>query len=172
MVFRTVSDKNKDGVIDFGLGPMCKVGDGGEVIVHENADSTRQVSYRDKNSKTLFRAELNLFDPWTLIKGNAGVEPVFYMDAVNFEQGRLCRFFFEFHSKEVLASALGHLFYDDMNHLTEFFVHDEMKNRFLVISKTVPDHIIKRDESAMEVDIEVHHVPFIDDEFKGESQAY
>ncbi len=47
-----------------------------------------------------------------------------------------------------------------------------MKNRFLVISKSVPDHIIKRDESAMEVDIEVHHVPFTDDEFKGESQAY
>jgi hypothetical protein len=171
-VFRTVSDENKDGVVDFGLGPMCKVGDGGEVVVHDYVDSTRQVTYRDKNGKTLFRAGLHLFNPWTAIKGNAGLEPVFYMDAVNLEQGRLRRFFFEFHNKEVLASALGHLFYDDMNHLTEFFVHDEMKNRFLVISKSIPDHIIKRDDSAMEVDIEVHQAPFIDDEFKGESQAY
>ncbi len=61
-VLRTVSAENKEGVIEFGLGPMCKIGDGGNVIVHKNADNdTRQLSYRDGSGKTLFRAGLNLF---------------------------------------------------------------------------------------------------------------
>ena len=63
----------------------------------------------------------------------------------------------------MLASALGHIYYDNMAHLTMFFDLDEMKNRFLAISKSVPDHVIKHAESAMEVDIEVD---------KGESQLY
>jgi hypothetical protein len=167
-VLCTVSDKNKEGVIEFGLSPMCKVGDGGKVIVHKNADNTRQLLYSDGSGKTLFRTGSSLFDPWTVIKGNAGQDPVFYMDAVNIAvniiaQRQLCPFFFEFDNKHVFASALGHIFYDDMTHLTKFFDLDEMKNRFLAISKSVPDHVIKHAESAMEVDIEVD---------KGESQLY
>lgn len=95
------------------------------------------------------------------------------LHAVNIiEQRRRRRFFFKFDNKHVLASALGHIFYDDMTHLTEFFDLDEMKNRFLAISKSVPDHVIKRAESAMEVDIEVNKAPCIDARFKGESQLY
>ena len=158
-------------------GPVCKVGDGGKVIVHKNADNTCQLSYHDGSGKTLFRAGLNLFDPWTVIKGNAGRDPIFYMDAVNIaaniiEQHWLCRFFFEFDNKHVLVSALGHIFYDDMTHLTKFFDLDEIKNRFLAIAKSVPDHVIKRTESAMEVDIEVDKAPYIDARFKNKSQLY
>ena len=99
------------------------------------------------------------------------------MDAVNIavniiEQRQLCRFFFEFDNKHVFASALGHIFYDDMTHLTKFFDLDEMKNRFLAISKSVPDYVIKRAESTMSVDIEVDKAPYIDACFKGESQLY
>ncbi len=84
-------------MIEFGLGPMFKVGDGGKVIVHKNADNTCQLLYRDGSGNILFRAGLNLFDPWTVIKGNAGRDPVFCMDAVNIavniiEQHRLCFF--------------------------------------------------------------------------------
>ena len=41
-----------------------------------------------------------------------------------------------------------------------------MKNRFRAISKSVPDHVIKRAESAMEVDIEVDKEPYIDARFR------
>ena len=81
-------------------------------------------------------------------------------------------FFFEFDNKHELASALGYIFYDDMTHPTEFFDLDEMKNRFFAISKSVPDHVIKRAKSAIEVDIEVDKAPYIDARFKGESQLY
>ena len=36
--------------------------------------------------------------------------------------------------------------------------------------KSVPDHVIKHAESAMEVDIEIDKAPYIDARFKGESQ--
>lgn len=61
---------------------MCKVGDGDTLCVHENpVDGIRRLSYCDRDGAKLFMSQdLNHFGhPSTVIKGNGGKEPVFYM---------------------------------------------------------------------------------------------
>jgi len=132
MVARSVST-HKEGAFDVGVVKMCKVGDGGTLCVHENpVDGIRRLLYRDGNGEKLFMSQdLNRFShPSTVIKGNGGKEPVFYMGIVNCLQCHYRRYIFEFDCNAVLAFALGHIFYDNMAHLSEFFVQDD-RNRFL-----------------------------------------
>lgn len=147
-VARSVST-HKEGAFDVGVVRMCKVGDRGTLCVHENpVDGIRRLSYRDGNGKKLFVSQdLNRFShPSTVIKGNGGKEPVFYMGIVNCLQCHYHRYIFEFDCNAVLAFALGHIFYDNMAHLSEFFVQtigirsSGRQRLFLIIMSNVTYH--------------------------------
>ena len=170
-VVRSVSS-HREGVFDVGAVKMVDVGDGGTLCVHENPqDHIRLLSYRDGNGEKLFISQdLNRFiHPSNVIKGNGGKEPVFYMGAVNRLACHFRRYIFEFDSVAVLAYALGHIFYDNMAHLSEFFVQDD-RNRFLGSSTSVPDHYVESEESGMDIDYEVDEAPYVDPRYKGQSQ--
>jgi hypothetical protein len=114
--------------------------------------------------------DLNRFiHPSTVIKGNRGKEPVFYIGAVNRLECHYRRYIFEFDSVAVLAYALGHIFNDNMAHLSEFFVQED-RNRFLGSSTSVPDHYVESEESGMDIDYEVDEAPYVDPRYKGQSQ--
>lgn len=114
--------------------------------------------------------DLNRFiHPSTVIKGNGGKEPVFYMGAVNRLECHYRRYIFKFDCNAVLTYALGHIFYDNMAHLSEFFIQDD-RNRFLGSSTSVPDHYVEREESDMDIDYEVDEAPYVDPRYKGQSQ--
>ena len=111
------------------------------------------------------------YTPYTKIRGNAGIEECFYIDAVNRELLLHRRFFFLFNDREALMNALGHMLYDDKELIEEFFVNDETKNRFLVTKSNVPDHKVVLSVDDMDVDVDVYEAYDIDECYKVESQV-
>lgn len=174
--YRSVSHMNK-AEYDFGLGPMILICDEGEFEVLENTiDDMRQALVRDENSFIHFRADLPRrsdipYTPYTKIRGNAGIQECFYIDAVNHELLLHRRFLFLFNNREALMNALSHILYDDTELIEEFFVNDATKNRFLVTKSNVPDHNLVLSEYDMDVDVDVYDADDIDDCYKVESQV-
>ncbi len=150
-----------------------QLGENGFLVVLEDPlkKLVRQVWYFTKNGKKLFRADAPSLDPWSVIQGNAGVEPCLFMDAVNYEQQRLRRFFFRFSSNFVLASALGHILYDNMALLDEFF-NANGTNRFLATSTSLPDHVRVYADNEMVVDSFAVRPSNTPARYKGETQEY
>jgi hypothetical protein len=149
-----------------------QLGENGFLVVLEDPlNKLRQVWYFTKNGKKLFRADAPSFDPWSVIQGNAGVEPCLFMDAVNYEQQRLRRFYFRFSSNFVLASALGHILYDNMAFLDEFF-NANGTNRFLATSTSLPDHVRVYADNEMVVDSFAVRPSNTPARYKGETQEY
>jgi len=175
--YRTVSHLDV-AKFDFGIGPMIQlITHTGVFEVLENpTDDMRQALYRDENGFVHFRADLPRhsdipYTPYTKIRGNAGIEECFYIDAVNRELLLHRRFFFLFNDREALMNALGHMLYDDKELIEEFFVNDETKNRFLVTKSNVPDHKVVLSVDDMDVDVDVYEAYDIDECYKVESQV-
>ena len=175
--YRTVSHLDV-AKFDFGIGPMIQlIPHTGVFEVLENpTDDMRQALYRDENGFVHFRADLPRhsdipYTPYTKIRGNAGIEECFYIDAVNRELLLHRRFFFLFNDREALMNALGHMLYDDKELIEEFFVNDETKNRFLVTKSNVPDHKVVLSVDDMDVDVDVYEAYDIDECYKVESQV-
>ena len=175
--YRTVSHLDV-AKFDFGIGPMIQlITHTGVFEVLENpTDDMRQALYRDENGFVHFRADLPChsdipYTPYTKIRGNAGIEECFYIDAVNRELLLHRRFFFLFNDREALMNALGHMLYDDKELIEEFFVNDETKNRFLVTKSNVPDHKVVLSVDDMDVDVDVYEAYDIDECYKVESQV-
>ena len=93
------------------------------------------------------------------------------MDVVNIEQQRLRRFYFQFSSNYVLTYALGHILYDDMALLEEFF-NANGTNRFLATSTTLPDHVRVYANDEMVVDSYAVRPINTTLHYKAESQLY
>ena len=175
--YRTVSHLD-EAMFDFGIGPMIQlIPHTGVFEVLENpSDDMRQALYRDENGFVHFRADLPRhsdipYTPYTKIRGNAGIEECFYIDAVNRELLLHRRFFFLFNDREALMNALCHMLYDDKELIEEFFVNDGTKNRFLVTKSNVPDHKRVLSEYDMDVDVDVYDADDIDECYKVESQV-
>ena len=175
--YRTVSHLD-EAMFDFGIGPMIQlIPHKGVFEVLENpTDDMRQALYRDENGFVHFRADLPRhsdipYTPYTKIRGNAGIEECFYIDAVNRELLLHRRFFFLFNDREALMNALGHMLYDDKELIEEFFVNDETKNRFLVTKSNVPDHKVVLSVDDMDVDVDVYDAYDVDECYKVESQV-
>lgn len=110
--YRTVSHLDV-AKFDFGIGPMIQlITHTGVFEVLENpTDDMRQALYRDENGFVHFRADLPRhsdipYTPYTKIRGNAGIEECFYIDAVNRELLLHRRFFFLFNDREALMNAI------------------------------------------------------------------
>ena len=175
--YRTVSHLDV-AKFDFGIGPMIQlITHTGVFEVLENpTDDMRQALYRDENGFVHFRADLPRhsdipYTPYTKIRGNAGIEECFYIDAVNRELLLHRRFFFLFNDREALMNALCHMLYDDKELIEEFFVNDGTKNRFLVTKSNVPDHKLVLRVDDMDVDVDVYEAYDIDECYKVESQV-
>ena len=174
--YRSVSHVNK-AECDFGIGPMIPISNKGVFEVLDNPiDEMRQAVFRDENSFVHFRADLPRpsdipYTPYTKIRGNAGNQECFYIDAVNRELLLHRRFYFLFNDREALMNALSHILYDDTELIDEFFVNDETKNRFLVTKSNVPDHKRVLSDYDMDVDVDVYDADDIDECYKVESQV-
>lgn len=110
--YRTVSHLDV-AKFDFGIGPMIQlIPHTGVFEVLENpSDDMRQALYRDENGFVHFRADLPRhsdipYTPYTKIRGNAGIQECFYIDAVNHELLLHRRFFFLFNDREALMNAI------------------------------------------------------------------
>jgi hypothetical protein len=165
--WRTVSNRN------IGNPDRGEFGENGLLVVMEEPiwAIRRQVWYQDRFGTKLFSTDVDKSNPWSMIQGNAGVEPCLFMDTVNNEQQRLRRFFFRFSSNFVLASALGHILYDNMDLLDEFF-NSNGTNRFLTTSNSLPDHAIVHADDDMVIDSVPVRPSNTPARYKVESQYY
>jgi len=124
------------------------LGENGTLEVHVNIPTmTRRAVYYDNMRNVKFMAECPNLQPYNVIQGNAGREPLFVWDAVNEahasggttirggEGGHAPghrRFFFHFATNATLAVTLYHIMYGKQNFTEEFFYPEQgTRNRFL-----------------------------------------
>jgi hypothetical protein len=139
--YRTISNP------DVGDPSRAFLGENGTLEVHVNiASRVRRAVYYDDRGNVKFMAECPPARfPFSVIQGNAGMEPLFVWDAVNEAHASggttirgaagqapgLRRFFFHFATNATLAVTLHHIMYGNSNFTEEFFYPKQgKKNRF------------------------------------------
>ena len=142
------------------------LGANGRFAVQECPNTLRRrVAYFNQDNEVTFLAIVPQEKFHTVIKGNAGDQPAFYWDAVNFahEAGGttlknatpgsavMRRVTFVFDSPIALHVALHATFYGKMETVVEFF---DRRGRFFVDEETKPPHKIVAPEAEMDVDLE------------------
>ena len=121
------------------------------------------IHYVDKDGVKMLDAELDLQEVCSVLKGRAGEDNCFYVDALNSAHSAggttiihaktpskatsLRRFFFSFESLEELTITLYHVFGKNIELVKEFFKMDGKMTEF---KKTLPCHYMSATEDDMD----------------------